>query len=64
MYVRDVKTGTTNASGEPSVIKESGATALVDGNNLLGSEFSIYTHLLIIHVKIWWYIYYWDRLIY
>ena len=36
MYVRDIKAGTTNRIGEPSVIKESGATALVDGNNLLG----------------------------
>lgn len=36
MYVRDVKMGTTNRSGQPTVLKESGATALVDGNNLLG----------------------------
>ena len=36
MYVRDVKSGTTNSKDEPKVSKESGATALVDGNNTLG----------------------------
>ena len=36
MYVRDVKAGTTSSTEEPVVIKDSGATALVDGNNLLG----------------------------
>lgn len=36
MYVRDVKEGTTNSKDEPVIIKESAATALVDGNNLLG----------------------------
>lgn len=36
MYVRDIKTGTTLSDREPKVIKESNATALVDGNNLLG----------------------------
>ena len=36
MYVRDIKSGTTNSLEEPVVIKENVATALVDGNNLLG----------------------------
>ena len=36
MYVRDIKSGTTNSKDEPTVLKDLGATALVDGNNLLG----------------------------
>jgi LDH2 family malate/lactate/ureidoglycolate dehydrogenase len=36
MYVRDVKAGTTASNEEPTIVKESGATALVNGNNLLG----------------------------
>lgn len=36
MYVRDVKAGTTNSKEEPSIIKETVSTALVDGKNLLG----------------------------
>jgi LDH2 family malate/lactate/ureidoglycolate dehydrogenase len=36
MYVRDIKTGSTSSNQEPRVEKESPATALVDGNNLLG----------------------------
>lgn len=36
MYVRDVKVGTTSSSEEPVVEKDLGATALVDGRNLLG----------------------------
>ena len=36
MYVRDIKTGTTNSNEEPTILKESPATALVSGNNLLG----------------------------
>lgn len=35
-YVNDVQKGTTNSDKEPTILKESGATALVDGNNLLG----------------------------
>ena len=35
-YVRDVKAGTTNSKEEPSIIKETVSTALVDGKNLLG----------------------------
>ena len=34
--MRDVKLGTVNSTGEPLIVKESPATALVDGNNLLG----------------------------
>lgn len=36
MYVNDVKSGTTAKDGQPIVLKEKGATALVDGQNLLG----------------------------
>jgi LDH2 family malate/lactate/ureidoglycolate dehydrogenase len=36
MYVRDVRAGSTNSSSEPVILKESPATALVDGQNLLG----------------------------
>lgn len=36
MYVRDVQAGTVGSLDEPSILKESGATAYVDGNNLLG----------------------------
>lgn len=36
MYVKDIKTGICNKDGEPVVEKESAATALVDGRNLLG----------------------------
>lgn len=36
MYVRDIKLGTTKWDGEPIILKDLGATALVDGNNLLG----------------------------
>lgn len=35
-YVSDIKSGRTNTIGEPVILKESPATALVDGNNLLG----------------------------
>jgi len=36
MYVRDVQAGSVNKDDEPFILKESGATAYVDGNNLLG----------------------------
>ncbi|XP_077981041.1 putative oxidoreductase YjmC [Glandiceps talaboti] len=36
MYVNDIKSGTTVSDREPSIVKELGATAHVDGNNLLG----------------------------
>lgn len=36
MYVRDIRAGTTDSSKEPTIIKESPATAFVDGQNLLG----------------------------
>lgn len=36
MYVKDIKTGICAKDGEPVVEKESAATALVDGRNLLG----------------------------
>ncbi|XP_035012792.1 uncharacterized oxidoreductase YjmC [Hippoglossus stenolepis] len=36
MYVKDIKTGICAKDGEPMIEKESVATALVDGKNLLG----------------------------
>lgn len=36
MYVKDIQTGICAKDGEPVVEKESAATALVDGRNLLG----------------------------
>ncbi|XP_068727510.1 uncharacterized oxidoreductase YjmC-like [Montipora capricornis] len=35
-YVRDIKNGVMQPQGEPSIEKETGPTALVNGNNLLG----------------------------
>uniref|UniRef100_A0A0N5C409 Malate dehydrogenase n=1 Tax=Strongyloides papillosus TaxID=174720 RepID=A0A0N5C409_STREA len=36
MYMRDVKTGACKGKGEPKILNDFGATAWVDGNNLLG----------------------------
>ena len=36
MYVHDIEVGTTASEGKPEIIKETPATALVEGNNLLG----------------------------
>lgn len=36
MYVHDIKVGTTALEGKPEILKETMATALVEGNNLLG----------------------------
>merc|ERR1711962_304046 len=36
MYVKDIKSGICAKDGEPEVERESAATALVDGKNLLG----------------------------
>lgn len=36
MYVKDIQTGICAKDGEPVLEKESAATALVDGRNLLG----------------------------
>jgi len=36
MYVRDIQTGITVSDKEPEVIKETAATAYVNGNNVLG----------------------------
>lgn len=36
MYVKDIESGICAKEGEPVVQKESAATALVDGKNLLG----------------------------
>ena len=34
--MNDVRQGSTSSNEEPIIIKESAATAFVDGNNLLG----------------------------
>ncbi|PVD29463.1 hypothetical protein C0Q70_08714 [Pomacea canaliculata] len=36
MYVRDIQTGMTAHDKEPTIVKETAATALVEGNNVLG----------------------------
>ncbi|CAM9460012.1 unnamed protein product [Lampetra fluviatilis] len=36
MYVKDIKSGICEKDGEPTIEKETAATALVNGNNLLG----------------------------
>ncbi|CAG2105678.1 unnamed protein product [Medioppia subpectinata] len=36
LYLEDITTKSCKAEGEPTILKESGATAWVDGNNLLG----------------------------
>ena len=36
MYVHDISSGITKSDGEPNVVKETAATAYVDGQNLLG----------------------------
>ncbi|KAK2569542.1 malate dehydrogenase [Acropora cervicornis] len=36
MYVHDIEVGTTALEGKPEIVKETTATALVEGNNLLG----------------------------
>ena len=40
MYVTDVKCGYVNSVDEPVILKESVATAYVDGNNILGLFFA------------------------
>lgn len=36
MYVQDIRTGITVSNKEPVVLKETPATAFVDGQNVLG----------------------------
>ena len=36
MYVHDISSGTTTYDSEPKIVKETAATAYVDGQNLLG----------------------------
>lgn len=36
MYVHDVETGITVSNIEPNIVRETAATAYVNGNNLLG----------------------------
>ena len=35
-YVRDIQNGNMQPQGEPTIERETGPTALVNGNNLLG----------------------------
>lgn len=37
MYVNDIQHGTTSGTAKPKLLKESPATAWVDGNNALGA---------------------------
>lgn len=36
MYVHDINVGYTVINGDPEIVRETSATALVEGNNLLG----------------------------
>ena len=45
LYVKDVTSGATANQGKPSILKETAASALVNGNNLLGRMFTISTLL-------------------
>jgi len=46
MYVNDIQVGTTALDGEPEVVNETSATALVKGNNLLGPVSSLHQQYL------------------
>ena len=37
MYVKDIESGITVTDKEPCLVRETAATAYVDGNNVLGS---------------------------
>ena len=45
LYVKDVTSGATANQGKPSILKETAASALVNGNNLLGNMFTVLTLL-------------------
>ena len=36
MYVKDLQTGIVQVEGDPQIEKETAATAMVDGKNLMG----------------------------
>ena len=40
MYFNDVRVGATASGGQPTILSEKGATAWIDGENLLGSTVS------------------------
>ena len=42
-YFNDVRVGVTASGGTPTILKEKGATAWVDGENLLGSTVSAFS---------------------
>ena len=52
MYVNDLQTKITNTDGEPKVEKETPATAMIDGNNLLGPVVGKFCMNLAIKVQI------------
>uniref|UniRef100_A0AC34GI55 Malate dehydrogenase n=1 Tax=Panagrolaimus sp. ES5 TaxID=591445 RepID=A0AC34GI55_9BILA len=37
LYIKDLQTNTCNRNGKPKILKQKGGTALVDGDNALGS---------------------------
>lgn len=51
MYVNDLKTKITCTDGEPEILNETAATAMVDGKNLLGPAVGIFSMNLAIKVK-------------
>ena len=59
MYVTDVTSGTTEKKGTPKILKETVATALVDGNNILGNlpitarrQLPVWSFLADVHIMI------------
>jgi len=50
MYVKDLQSGITNGKGEPNVEKETSATAMVNGHNLMGPVVGKYCMNLAIKV--------------
>ena len=53
MYVKDLQSGITSVEGEPKLEKETSATAMVDGKNLMGPVVGKYCMNLAIKVG-WW----------
>ena len=53
MYIKDVQTKTTSTTGTPEIVKETVATALVNGNNILGKTWPLLIFLTV-HVGHFW----------
>ena len=51
MYVRDIQTGMTAHNKEPTIVNETAATALVEGNNVLGLYDYLSLKLMIINYQ-------------